>query len=110
MAICRFVCQTLKDAPVLLLYCEAGRCLKQIEPKAKQQKNLIVPTLRGYQRMGIRHSPRIVFVKCSPYDCCLEGSTTLRDGEENREVRYLGVISSLVLLQGKLILCMSDGS
>ena len=85
--------------------------LKQIEPKAKAKKKTHRSNVAfTYQRMGIRHGPRIVSVKCSPYDCCLEGSTTLRDGGENREVWYLGVISSLVLLQGKLILCMSDGS
>ena len=95
MAICRFVCQTLKDAPVLLLYCEAGRCLKQIEPKAKAKKKLIVATLRGYQRMGIRHSPRIVSVKYSPYDCCLERSTNY---EMEKKIEKYGTLESSALL------------
>ena len=46
MAIYRVVCQTLKDAPVLLLYGEAGRFFETNRAKSKSKKKLIVPTLR----------------------------------------------------------------
>ena len=63
--------------------------------KQKQKKKLIVATLRGYQRMGIRHSPRIVSVKYSPYDCCLERSTNY---EMEKKIEKYGTLESSALL------------